>query len=1101
MLHDQHQRTIATDPKHSYIVEAPAGSGKTEILTQRFLRLLAQVQAPEQIIALTFTRKAANEMRERVLSTLRAVATGVEPNSAHQQLCFHYAQQALKQNQHLHWNLLHNGNRLRIMTIDALCQMLAQAIPLHSSHYATISEQPQVLYFRAARDYVQMATDTPAYQADLKILLQHLDNRQDLLIVLFVQVLAQRDQWLSSLFQVREQSKEVFEQALQWIEQHELARFCGILSSDLQQALFVLIKKLLNYGQLDNPKLAALEHWHRFSAITAEQAHALASLLLTSNQSLRKGFDHHIGLKRERCPEPFYSELKAESQALFETLNTLPEWTEALIHISHLPKPEFAPAQWEVLQALFRVLPLLVAHLELAFQTHSAIDFCGIAYQAKLALGHMDAPSDLALYLDHHIQHLLIDEFQDTSLQQFDLITQLIQGWEPQDGRTLFIVGDPMQSIYRFRAAEVGLFLRAKTQGIGPVALQPLQLTVNFRSTKPIVDWINQHFAQIFPEQDDIASGAVSFHAAIPMSEQEHATNIQAHHFSTTEAEAIGVLEILQEELQTYPDSSIAILVRSRSQLRKIVALLRQHNLPFQGVDIDLLAQLPHLRDVWSLTQAFLQPANRLAWLAVLRSPWVGLNLADILVIAQYHKSIYLALADHASIPDLSIEARVRVRYIYHVFQTAYRQRQHFPLVETLVALLNQLHQDAILSRKEQEDLEQYWSLLRQFTVNEQILDYALFQEQFNALYAQKSAQSRIQIMTIHKSKGLEFDCVLLPGLGTQPQNSERGLLRWLKLPRQDEEDLFLVSPIKAVTEEECQVYHYLEHLDTQKAFYEAQRLLYVAATRAKQRLYLLDGHANLRKKSFRHMLSTQPFQTKIEPDSINQTTISPTAPILQRLPVDYYQNTIEPKAFQQNNEVPLFAPALPRLIGIVTHSILQWICTYHPATYQNIPWSLAKRQLITMGFAQQELAVALEQIQMQIQAFLQDSRGQWIAKQRPDERNEWAILSQSPSGTKIIDRTFTEQNIRWIIDFKTGAVESHHRTQLEQYAELFHATTTELDVIPSTARDLQQPQGDSSLRSEGRATTALPIRCGLYYLTTLQWIEWESVVWKTSCT
>ena len=1076
MLHDHQQRNVATDPTHSYIVEAPAGSGKTEILTQRFLRLLQQVQAPEHIIALTFTRKAANEMRERILSALRQVAAGKTPTSAHQKLTFQYAKQALDHDQSLGWDLLKNGHRLRIMTIDALCQMLAHAIPLHSSHYAQIAEQPQIVYIQAARTYVQMASLDPDYQADLRTLLQHLDNRQDLLIALFSQVLAQRDQWLSPLFQARTQSKQEFEQALQWIEQHELARFCDILPVDLQNELFVLIKELVLHGGLDKPQLQVLENWQSFHQITAAQAAALASILLTSQQSLRKSFDHHIGLKRDRCADPMYTHLKTASKQLFEALEATPDFVSAVIHISHLPDPEFAPQQWAVLQALFQILPLLVAHLGLAFQEQGTIDFTGIAHQAKLALGQPDNPSDLALYLDHHIQHLLIDEFQDTSIQQFELVTQLVQGWEPQDGRTLFIVGDPMQSIYRFRAAEVGLFLRAKTHGIGPVPLQPLQLSANFRSAATIVDWVNQQFTTIFPRQDDIETGAVSFYPAMAVVPEDHASFIQAQQFSDASEEAEAVLQILENELQTYPDSTIAILVRSRSQLGTIVRLLRQKKIPFQGVDIDLLAQLPHLRDVWSLTQAFLMPANRLAWLAFLRSPWVGLGLDDLLVIAAHDKSIYHALADSQTIPDLSAEGRIRAQYIYHIFHAAYLQRHHLSLQDMLVNLLKQLHIDAILSPAEQEDLEQYWTLLRQFTVNEQIRDEQLFQDQLNRLYSQKTTQARLQIMTIHKSKGLEFDCVILPGLGKQPRQSDGGLMRWLKLPREQSEDLFLISPLKAVADEACRVYQYLEHLDAKKSYYESQRLLYVAVTRTKHRLYLLDNHTSIRKKSFRHMLDKQVF---LAADSTSTADLNEGihVPQLQRLPVPFYQDlpAFTPPTTRKENALSMMTSSLPRLIGIVTHSMLQWICTYHPKTEADIPWNLAKQSLRAMGFIEKAYQDALAQIQSQIQAFLNDPRGKWIAKFRNDEQNEYAILNAQTASTSIIDRSFCENNLRWIIDFKTGQsdtlAQKKHRSQLEKYAELF------------------------------RSPDRLPIRCGLYYLNDLQWIEWEPLTCTTICT
>ena len=130
---------------------------------------------------------------------------------------------------------------------------------------------------------------------------------------------------------------------------------------------------------------------------------------------------------------------------------------------------------------------------------------------ANHALGEPDAPTDLALSLDYRIGHLLIDEFQDTSLSQYELLQRLTAGWQPGDGRTLFAVGDPMQSIYRFRQAEVGLFLRARSHGLGGVALEPLTLACNFRSQAGIVEWINRVFEQVLPMREDLASGAVPY--------------------------------------------------------------------------------------------------------------------------------------------------------------------------------------------------------------------------------------------------------------------------------------------------------------------------------------------------------------------------------------------------------------------------------------------------------------------------------------------------------------------------------------------------------------------------------------------------------------
>src|SRR4029077_13341546 len=121
-------------------------------------------------------------------------------------------------------------------------------------------------------------------------------------------------------------------------------------------------------------------------------------------------------------------------------------------------------------------------------------DYVEIALRALRALGSEEEPTDLALAFDARIDHLLVDEFQDTSVVQLDLLQRLTAGWTHGDGRTLFCVGDPMQSIYRFRNADVGLFLNLKRNGLQQLRLTPLKLTVNFRSAKPVLDWVNGAF-------------------------------------------------------------------------------------------------------------------------------------------------------------------------------------------------------------------------------------------------------------------------------------------------------------------------------------------------------------------------------------------------------------------------------------------------------------------------------------------------------------------------------------------------------------------------------------------------------------------------------
>jgi len=1066
MLNDSVQRRQASDPHESFIVQAPAGSGKTEILTQRYLRLLAIVNAPEQIIALTFTRKAANEMRERILRALQKTAMGAQATSAHQQQTYDYAADALARDQALNWELLENPGRLRIFTIDSLCQRLTQAIPLQEKQipYARISDKPQRHYLAAARACLAYSIDNSEYHEPLKILLQHVDNRQDRLLMLFSELLTKRDHWLLPLHQARRQDKALFEEALALIEQHELARFLQSIPADCVQTLPLLARQLAEIeANPDSPRYL-LRNWDYLEQLDSQLVSSLAAMLLTSQNALRKSFDHHVGLKRGACDDKDYDQLKAASKLLLAQLDEAPDFLDALIRVKNLPDPQYDPEQWLVLQALFTLLPLLTAHLHLIFTEHNEVDFTAVSQQALQALGDDEFPTDLTLYLDNQIHHLLIDEFQDTSIQQFQLLSKLVQGWQAGDGKTLFVVGDPMQSIYRFRAAEVGLFLRAREQGIGPVHLTPLELSCNFRSTAAIVDWVNHQFKTIFPQHDDIESGAVSFYPSINTQVTDSTSFIKAFQYEDRANEAQAVVKVAVEELQAHPDDTIAILVRSRNQLTDIMRLLREHQIPCQGVDINFLAKLPHLRDVWSLTQAMLMPANRLAWLAALRSPWCGLSLPDLHHIANVEKnrSIYFALSKLDQISGLSDEGRTRARFFYTVLHDALSTRHQQSLVDWVANTLDKLHLDKILDSSQQDDLEQYWQLLEQCEQDGQIADLALFTSELGKLYSQQVTPSRLQIMTIHKSKGLEFDCVILPGLSAKSSTLDTPLLRWLKLPTQ-QGDLLLLSPMKAAQNETCLLYDYLGKLDAQKNSYEQQRLLYVAATRTKKRLYLFDNRDKTNQGTFRSLLGGQEFITDIDANSAQELTN--TLPALYHLPLDFYQQPQALAPYSANSASLVISNNTPRLLGVVAHELLQWICTHHPATLDDIPWMLATHQLSTLGFANAELASAETLLKTQLQQLFNDPVGQWLIKPHEHERNEYELLvnEEGEAATRIIDRTFCEQGIRWIIDFKTGLADpGNHRKQVNEYANLLASRYPE------------------------------PIRCGLYYLTDGQWLAWD---------
>src|SRR5580700_4751438 len=312
--------------------------------------------------------------------------------------------------------------------------------------------------------------------------------------------------------------------------------------------------------------LCELEHFPEARIGDREAWANIADLLLTKDGKPRRRSAHR---------------LKARSELLFERLREEEDLLARLKRFRELPEPRFTEQQWQAAQAAVAVLTLGVAELQLVFREHARVDFAELSIRASAALGRLEEPEDLALALGSSIRHILVDEFQDTSSTQFELIEKLTNGWEPGDGRTLFLVGDPMQSIYRFRQADVSLFLKARMEGIGAIRLEPLTLSVNFRSQPGIVEWVNRTFESILPANDDMESGAVAYSPSVPGVDGANAV-IGIHALASGSQEADRVIELLG----VLGEGSAAILVRSRAHLAQIVGALKRHRIPFQAIEI-----------------------------------------------------------------------------------------------------------------------------------------------------------------------------------------------------------------------------------------------------------------------------------------------------------------------------------------------------------------------------------------------------------------------------------------------------------------------------------------------------------------------------------
>jgi ATP-dependent exoDNAse (exonuclease V) beta subunit len=1090
---DQGQRELALDTADSFIVQAPAGSGKTELLSQRYLRLLAQVDHPEEIYAITFTRKAAAEMRNRVLAALDA-ANGDAPEEPHRRLTWTLARAAMARDTECDWQIARNPNRLRIQTFDSLSHALARQMPLQSELGAppATTEAPEAHYREAARATLRMLED-PALGPDIATLLTHLDNRQGQLEGLLCSMLARRDQWLTHA--LSSPGGDDIDAALEDAVTHHLQQLRKACRPDWLHRLIVV-------AQQAGAHLAASLHaevapdslvaWHdrentpghAWSDLPAWLG--LAQLLLTKGGGLRRSWNARTGFpapSAKGIPAGLKEQRRLAKQQIQELVDEISDEAEVIALWSGLrllPMRGLRPQQRAVLASLFRVLLHATAELQLVFQDSGEVDFTEIQMRARRALGSPEEPTDLALALDYRLRHLLVDEFQDTSSSQYELLKTLTAGWQPDDGRTLFAVGDPMQSIYRFREAEVGLYLEARAKGIGPLKLRPLTLSVNFRSIGSIVDWVNQGFPSILPAQEDSGRGAVPYAPAIPHDDSgdTHAVRVHAFAGNDTRAEARRVVALVRAALEETDSGQIAVLARARSHLRDVAIELSAANIRFQAVEIDPLALRPAIQDLHALTRALLHPADRLAWLVVLRAPWLGLDLRDLLHISESTPRCLLArLRDARVQAGLSMDGRQRVRRLLGIVEDQLPARGRRPLRQWLESIWLMLGGLAVAGPQGAVDAQAYLALLDRHEQASGLVDFGRLEEALAGLYAAPDPQAdgRVQLMTMHKSKGLEFDTVILPGLGRRPASDSNELLYWLERTGSNGRTQLLMAPIRAADQDSEAISSYLRELNRDKNRLETSRLLYVATTRAKRRLHLL-GHIGFNAQGQASRPASGSLLEKLWP-AVADDFASLSAPTpgdveppalglvqLNRLSTDWqpaldgYASSAAPATDEQEPPSMIefsWAGDTARHVGTLVHRHLEHIALdgveNWPAPRIEGLEPVIRRGLQNLGVASAELDTAVAKTQRALQRTLSDKNGRWILGSHQDAACEWPLtLHTQASRHYVIDRTFVDQDgTRWIVDYKTGEhldgdreefldqEQARYREQLETYARI----------------------------------------------------------------
>jgi ATP-dependent exoDNAse (exonuclease V) beta subunit len=1126
---DAATRVLALDVGRSFIVQAPAGSGKTELLIQRFLALLGGVAWPEEVVAITFTRKAAAEMRSRVLNALAAARGGAVAESTHERRTLDLARAALTADAQHHWGLTDNPARLRIQTIDSLCYSLVAQMPLLSRLGPTPAAREDVaeLYREAAREALAQL-ENPAWSRQVAALLRHLDNDTQCAEALLARLLERRDQWLRHCENL---DRDELSRALANLVRDRLRQVRDLFPAELIPDLLFCVRYVAAHVS-ENGKAAATVRATQQVVLPGMEPEdvplwgEIASLLLTEEREFRRKANIRIGF-----PPPTEKGLTASErqtrthakqrvEALYERLATFPELIAPLVEVKQLPVPEYSDAQWLLIEALGALLPLALAQLELVFRRRNVVDFTQLLLAANQALGDPQAPTELALALDYRIRHLLVDEFQDTSLSQYQLVVRLTAGWQPGDGRTLFAVGDPMQSIYRFREAEVGLFLRAQREGIGSVWLEPLTLMRNFRSHPGLVNWVNRVFEKVLPARADPASGAVPFSPSVAARPTLSGDSVTIHGLEADgQAEAQRLVELITAARTEDSKQTIAVLVRSRYQLAHILPALKEAGLPFRAIDIEPLAHRPAIQDLHALTRALLHPTDRAAWLSMLRAPWCGLTLVDLerLVGEARDGVLWVRMTDPEVIARLTADGQVRTARLVEAIAPAREHRGRGALRRRVEgAWLRVGGPASVQERTDLDDVRVYLDLVEKLERGGDLDDFAALEHELAKLYALPDVEARetLQVMTIHKAKGLEFDTVFVPGLGFGVRQDDPELLRWIERPRGREGSDLLLAAIGASGGEDDAVYACVTRLLRQHQEHEDGRLLYVAATRARRRLHLLAQLKVERTEPDRVTVKAPPrgallaklwpaLQTEFEPAAARahalpahanaQFTADPMSYPLRRIALDWkppafappVQWSSPPKEEELRDATVEFSWAgeAARHVGTVVHRLLQRIADEGVEVWEGRKvdaiddvLSLALKQ---EGVPAEERQAALARVRRALSGVLADPRGRWLlSREHQDARSEHRLAGEHNGVfiNVVLDRTFVDRHgVRWIVDYKTGV---HEGGELEAFLD----------------RERERYQGQLEryaallARIESR-----PIRLGLYFPLLRGWREWEA--------
>ena len=1017
---------LACDPARSIVVEACAGAGKTWMLVSRILRALLAGAEPQQIVAITFTRKAAGEMRQRLAEWLAefAQATEAEQIAALRQrgIAADDAVALRPRLAALQAELLRAGRVVEVRTFHGWFSQLLRAAPLAflqaqgiAPELQLVEDEEELMPALWRRFYVTVLADD-ALRADFQALTQS-RGRFNL------------REWLLGAFAKRVELR--------------LAEAAGVLEGSLPGAVELL-------GTTPEQFFAHLRQPLKDLARQLGQAKGKKAQDAASQLEQAEDFDG--------CFAALFTQ-KGEPRKLGVDGPELDELCDELLKLRAAIAQQRAADEHA---AMRRLALVLVAAFEALKRERGLVDMNDLERGALALLADAQTAGWVQQRLDAQVRHLLIDEFQDTSPLQWQALHGWLQAYAGAGagaGLSVFIVGDPKQSIYRFRRADPRVFAAAQDFVCEGLAGVRLACDHTRRNAPEVLAAVNAAFDsaqragayQGFrlhtteqSEADDLAGlWALDAQVAAPPAPAEtdplrwRPSLTEARHEAemsrrAPECERVcaAIVGLLQDRPELKP-GDLFVLARKRDPLRQLSAALTAAGVPHAAPEEQPLAALPDVADLLALLDVLASPGHDLSLAQALRSPLFGASEADLLALAEAagtaewlgqppaeRRSWWAALQDLAS-PS---PALARAQALLRDWAGQARQRTPHELLDRIV------HEGELLARiaaavpaaDAGQRLQSVQALLRAALD----LDGGRYAQLYGFVRALKSrpikfvpaaAPDAVQLLTIHGAKGLEAEVVFLLDTDAAPPKAETLglLLDWPVGQPAPRRAAFLASEAKPPPSLQALV-------DEERREREREELngLYVALTRARRALVL--SHTPGRGQATSWWNRLQPLA---RPWPLGLDAGARTAAAAPRLaPLPRWQ---PPPAAPVRDSTA--RDARQAKVGEALHRVLEWTSAPGQAQSLDVLMAASAQAFGLDAKSREQLALAARAIlaSPDCRPFFDPAELLWAG-------NEVAV-GQGGEDQRIDRLVQRRDGSWWVLDYKLGATPEREPAYLEQ--------------------------------------------------------------------